>query len=89
MPAYEFLQTVPHDELVRIIDEFGEETMGFGGAAPRRIADAICLARARGTLPKTTKAFSELVTQVSDAWWGSPKTYVCMRFCGLSVGFCP
>ena len=69
MPAYEFLQTVPHDELVRIIDEFGEETMGFGGAAPRRIADAICLARARGTLPKTTKAFSELVTQVSDAWW--------------------
>lgn len=64
MPAHEFLQTVPRDELVRIIDEFGEETSAFGGAAPRRIADAICLARSRGELPTTTSAFARLVAQV-------------------------
>ncbi|KAK3279814.1 hypothetical protein CYMTET_12318 [Cymbomonas tetramitiformis] len=61
VPASEFLQTVPHSELVQIINEYGEESAG--GDAARRIADAICLARSRGELPTRTKAFAELVAQ--------------------------
>lgn len=61
VPASEFLETVPHAELVRIIDEYGEESGGGHGA--RRIADAICLARSRGELPATTKSFAELVAR--------------------------
>mmetsp|Transcript_26847 Transcript_26847/g.88090 ORF Transcript_26847/g.88090 Transcript_26847/m.88090 type:complete len:493 (+) Transcript_26847:16-1494(+) len=64
MPAYDFLMTVPHEELVRIIDEYGEETGDFGGAAPRRIADAICLARSRGELPNRTKPFAKMIARV-------------------------
>ena len=61
MPASEFLSVVPHAELVRIIDEYGEES--GGGAASRRIVDAICLARTRGDLPTRTKEFAELVAR--------------------------
>lgn len=61
VPASEFLMTVPHSELARIIDEYGEETVA--GDASRRIADAICLARSRGELPTRTKPFAELVAR--------------------------
>ena len=61
VPASEFLRTVPHAELVRIISEYGEEA--GGGHVARRIADVVCLARARGALPTTTKAFAELVAR--------------------------
>jgi len=61
VPASEFLLTVPHSELARIIDEYGEETVA--GDASRRIADAICLARSRGELPTRTKSFAELVAR--------------------------
>merc|ERR1711920_837673 len=61
VPASEFLMTVPHSELVQIIDEYGEETVA--GHASRRIADAICLARSRGELPTRTKPFAELVAR--------------------------
>lgn len=61
VPAFEFLQTVPHSELVRIIEEYGEESVG--GDASRRIADAICLARSRNVLPKRTKPFADLVAR--------------------------
>mmetsp|Transcript_9200 Transcript_9200/g.21345 ORF Transcript_9200/g.21345 Transcript_9200/m.21345 type:complete len:535 (-) Transcript_9200:208-1812(-) len=61
VPASAFLQTVPHEELVRIIDAYGEES--GGGHAARRIADAICLARSRGELPSTTRSFAELVAR--------------------------
>ena len=61
VPASEFLETVPHSELVRILSAYGEEA--GGGYAARRIADVICLARSRGELPTTTKSFAELVAQ--------------------------
>ena len=61
VPASEFLKTVPHTELARIIDQYGEESVG--GAAARRIADAICLARSRGELPTRTMPFAELVAR--------------------------
>ena len=65
VPASEFLKTVPHADLVKIIDEYGEES-GIhnycqSGHAARRIADVICLARSSGGLPATTKSFAELV----------------------------
>lgn len=59
VPASEFLKMAPHAELVRIIDEYGEE----GDAAARRIADVICLARSRGELPTRTKPFAALVAR--------------------------
>ena len=40
VPAYEFLKTVPHEDLVDIINEYGEESAT--GHAGRRIADAVC-----------------------------------------------
>lgn len=61
VPASEFLKTVPHSELVQIINDYGEESAG--GDAARRIADAICLARSRGELPTRTKPFAELVAR--------------------------
>eukprot|EP00928_Gymnodinium_smaydae_P072254 TRINITY_DN55651_c0_g1_i1.p1 TRINITY_DN55651_c0_g1~~TRINITY_DN55651_c0_g1_i1.p1 ORF type:complete len:541 (+),score=61.80 TRINITY_DN55651_c0_g1_i1:64-1623(+) len=63
VPASEFLMTVPHSELVRIISEYGEVSATGEHHAARRIADAICLARSRGNLPTTTKAFAALVAQ--------------------------
>eukprot|EP00929_Paragymnodinium_shiwhaense_P048690 TRINITY_DN24587_c0_g1_i1.p1 TRINITY_DN24587_c0_g1~~TRINITY_DN24587_c0_g1_i1.p1 ORF type:complete len:786 (-),score=191.56 TRINITY_DN24587_c0_g1_i1:181-2538(-) len=58
--AYEFLQSAPREELIRVIGEYGETTDPI---APRRIADAICLARTQGTLPTRTKEFAAFVTQ--------------------------
>lgn len=57
-PASEFLRRVDRDELVRIIEEYGETTDPI---AARRVADAVVLAREEGTLPSTTKAFAALV----------------------------
>lgn len=59
VPASEFLKTVPHSELVRIIGEYGES----GGDVARRIADVICLARSRGELPTRTRSFAALVAR--------------------------
>lgn len=57
-PAWQFLQGVPRGELIRILHEYGETT---DEVAARRIADAICLARERGALPRRTKEFASLV----------------------------
>lgn len=57
-PASAFLRRVDRDELVRIIEEYGETTDPI---AARRVADAVVLAREEGTLPSTTKAFAALV----------------------------
>eukprot|EP00931_Biecheleriopsis_adriatica_P061793 TRINITY_DN37173_c0_g1_i2.p1 TRINITY_DN37173_c0_g1~~TRINITY_DN37173_c0_g1_i2.p1 ORF type:complete len:484 (+),score=97.33 TRINITY_DN37173_c0_g1_i2:75-1526(+) len=62
VPASEFLKTVDHSELVRILAEYGE--VAPGGHSARRIADVICLARLRGELPTRTKPFAELVARV-------------------------
>jgi len=63
IPASQFLKTVPHSELVRIIGEYGEVSTGGEYHAARRIADVICLARSQGKLPTSTKAFAALVAQ--------------------------
>ena len=57
-PASAFLLRVDRDELVRIIEEYGETTDPI---AARRVADAVVLAREERTLPSTTKAFAALV----------------------------
>jgi 16S rRNA (cytosine1402-N4)-methyltransferase len=56
--ALEFLERAPRDEMVRVIAEYGE-TSDY--AAARRIADAICIVRARGALPKRTREFASMV----------------------------
>ena len=53
VPAYEFLQTVDRDELMRIVFEYGETS---DPSAARRVADAVVVARESATLPSTTKA---------------------------------
>ena len=58
MPAYEWLATVERNELIRVLRAYGETT---DAAAARRIADAICVARTHGALPKRTKDFAALV----------------------------
>ena len=58
MPAYEWLATVERSELIRVLRSYGETT---DAAAARRIADAICVARTHGALPKRTKDFAALV----------------------------
>lgn len=57
-PASVFLESVPRDELARIIETYGETSDAH---AARRIADAIVVAREEGALPSTTKAFARLV----------------------------
>ena len=59
-PAWQFLQRAEREELVSILHEYGETT---DPTAARRIADAICLARARNALPKRTREFASLVAQ--------------------------
>ncbi|KAL1511295.1 hypothetical protein AB1Y20_006100 [Prymnesium parvum] len=56
--AWQFLQGVGREELVAILHEYGETTDPI---AARRIADAICLARQSGTLPRRTREFAALV----------------------------
>jgi 16S rRNA (cytosine1402-N4)-methyltransferase len=60
VPAWQFLQTVPREELVRILRTYGEEDK----VAARRIADAIVLAREAGTLPTRTKELGDLIVRV-------------------------
>ena len=60
-PAWQFLQTVPRAELIRILHEYGETTDEI---AARRIADAICIARMKsGGLPRRTREFAAMVAQ--------------------------
>lgn len=56
--AYEWLQSAPREEIIRVIAAYGETA---DAASARRIADAICLARDAKKLPKRTKEFSALV----------------------------
>ena len=56
--AWEFLQSAERGEIVRVLHEYGETADPI---AARRIADAVCVARATGTLPKRTKEFAALV----------------------------
>jgi len=58
--AWEFLQTVERDELLRILVEYGD---GQDPIAARRITDAIVLYRDLERLPRRTRAFATLVQQ--------------------------
>jgi 16S rRNA (cytosine1402-N4)-methyltransferase len=58
--AYEFLQRVERNELIRILCEAGETQDPI---AARRIADAIVLKARTGGLPKRTKEFARLVAR--------------------------
>eukprot|EP00930_Biecheleria_cincta_P085859 TRINITY_DN75226_c0_g1_i1.p1 TRINITY_DN75226_c0_g1~~TRINITY_DN75226_c0_g1_i1.p1 ORF type:complete len:816 (-),score=146.20 TRINITY_DN75226_c0_g1_i1:24-2417(-) len=58
--AWEFLMSAERAEIIRVISEYGETA---DPVAARRIADAICLARSRGALPKRTREFAALVAQ--------------------------
>ena len=59
VPAHEWLQTAPREEIARVLHDYGETT---DATASRRIADAICLVRAsRRGLPKRTREFASLV----------------------------
>ncbi|CAE8595574.1 unnamed protein product, partial [Polarella glacialis] len=56
--AAEFLETAPRPELIRVLQLYGDPSDPY---AARRVADAVCLAREKGSCPKTTKAFGKLV----------------------------
>ena len=60
VPAHEWLAVVERNELIRILRAYGETT---DAAAARRIADAICVSRTHGALPKRTKDFAALVAR--------------------------
>lgn len=60
VPAYEWLETVARAELIRVLHAYGETT---DATAARRIADAICLARASHALPRRTREFAALVAE--------------------------
>jgi len=60
LTAWEWLQATDREEIVRVVHEYGETTDLI---AARRIADAICLARAAKALPKRTKEFAALVAE--------------------------
>ena len=57
-PASNFLRRVERDELIELLETYGETT---DPTAARRVADAICLARSEGRLPSKTKEFAALV----------------------------
>ena len=57
-PAWKFLERAERAELIRVLHEYGETT---DLAAARRIADAVCLSRAVGKLPRRTREFASLV----------------------------
>jgi hypothetical protein len=57
-PASAFLQRVSRDELITILETYGETT---DPTAARRVADAVCVARDEGRLPSRTKEFAALV----------------------------
>jgi len=58
--AAEFLERAPREELIRVLTEYGDISDPH---AARRVADAVCLARAPGGAgcPKTTRAFATIV----------------------------
>jgi len=60
--AYEYLNTVDRDELVRVLTLYGDgvDTEGVS----RRVADAICIKRATGGLPTRTREFAKFVAAV-------------------------
>ena len=58
VPAWQWLETVERLELIRVLHEYGETS---DLAAARRIADAICIARAEKALPRRTREFASLV----------------------------
>ena len=60
MPAWKFLESAPREELIRVLHEYGETS---DPTAARRIADAVCLARSAGTLPRRTREFATLVAE--------------------------
>ena len=60
VPAWKFLESAPREELIRVLHEYGETSDLI---AARRIADAICLARTAGTLPRRTREFASLVAE--------------------------
>ena len=60
VPAWQWLETVERMELIRVLHEYGETS---DLAAARRIADAICLARAEKALPRRTREFASLVAE--------------------------
>ena len=60
VPAHEWLAVVERNELIRVLRAYGETT---DAAAARRIADAICVSRTHGALPRRTKDFAALVAR--------------------------
>ncbi|CAE7658161.1 rsmH [Symbiodinium pilosum] len=58
--AWDFLMTASREEIIRVISEYGETS---DLTASQRIADVICLARAKDALPKRTREFAALVAQ--------------------------
>ena len=60
VPAWQFLEGASREEIRRVIGTYGETT---DAVAARRIADAICVARSRGALPKRTREFAALVAR--------------------------
>jgi hypothetical protein len=60
--AYDYLNTVDRDELVRVLTLYGDgvDTEGVS----RRVADAICIKRATGGLPTRTREFAKFVAAV-------------------------
>ena len=62
LSAYEYLQTVDRDELVRVLTLYGDGV--DTEAVSRRVADAICIKRATGDLPTRTREFAKFVAAV-------------------------
>lgn len=60
--AYEYLNTVDRDELVRVLTLYGDGV--DTEAISRRVADAICIKRATGALPTRTREFAKFVAAV-------------------------
>ena len=58
VPAWEWLQAASRAEIARVLREYGETA---DAVAAQRIADAICVARSGGALPRRTKEFASLV----------------------------
>lgn len=60
LAAGDFLQEAPREELIRVLREYGDPS---DPQAARRVADAVCLARASSCAgaPRTTKEFADLV----------------------------
>lgn len=60
--AYDYLNTVDRDELVRVLTLYGDGVDSVD--VSRRVADAICIKRATGGLPTRTREFAKFVAAV-------------------------